>query len=264
MLAETILVPDLSTNLLSVSKLVKDGLTVVFDKQGCHLYKCCEINGDRLAYAGCSNGIYKLGKDNNRVLQMEHSTTALTGVQGVESAMVAAVPASIWHKRLGHLCYAGMCTLRKANHLKFQDGENFQEHLKNCVACLEGKQVAKPFPSTATRATQPLELVHSDVARPMSCCSWGGARYLLTFTDDYSRKSWGYLLRNKSQVTSVFIQFKTLVEKQSTLKCLRSDGGGEYCNSKMEAYLSQEGIVHQVTVPYSPLKMELLKDLTGL
>lgn len=251
--AETMLVPDLSTNLLSVSKLTKQGFTVVFDKEGCHFYNNCKIVGDSLGHATNEKGIYKLDGV-NRVLQVEHSTSSLTDVQGEESAMVAAVPAVTWHKRLGHLSYTGMCTLRKANHLKFQDSEICENQLKNCVPCLEGKQVAKPFPSSAKRATQPLELVHSDVCGPMSSCSWGGARYLLTFTDDFSRKSWGYLLRNKSEVLSVFIQFKTLVEKQSgyPLKCLRSDGGGEYCNSKFATYLIREGIVHQVTVPYSP------------
>lgn len=252
--AETMLVPDLSTNLLSVSKLTREGYTVVFDKQGCHFYKMCQVLGDSIGHASNINGIYKLDRVVDRNLQVEHSNSSLTVVQGDESAMVAAVPASIWHKRLGHLSYGGMCTLRKANNIDFQTSENSELQLRNCVACLEGKQVAKPFPSQAKRATQPLELIHSDILGPMNSCSWGGARFVLTFTDDYSRKSWVYLLRNKSEVRSIFIQFKALVEKQSgyPLKCLRSDGGGEYCNNKFAIYLKGEGIVHQVTVPYTP------------
>ena len=47
------------------------------------------------------------------------------------------------------------------------------------------------FPSDGgTRATQVLELVHSDVCGPMKTLSFGGARYFVTFIDDFSRKMW--------------------------------------------------------------------------
>ncbi|XP_073964358.1 uncharacterized protein [Choristoneura fumiferana] len=69
-----------------------------------------------------------------------------------------------------------------------------------CVRCLEGKQTAAAFPERqAKRAARPLELIHSDVCGPMSTSSMGGARYLVTFTDDFSRKTFGYLLKFKSE-----------------------------------------------------------------
>lgn len=54
-----------------------------------------------------------------------------------------------------------------------------------------------------------------------------------------------------------FCNFKALVEKQNglRLKILRSDGGGENCDAKFEAFLRSEGIVHQVTVPYCLLAL---------
>lgn len=76
---------------------------------------------------------------------------------------------------------------------------------------------------------------------------------MVTFTDDHTSKTFGYLLKCKSEVMSKFIIFKAMVERQTGLKikCLRSDNGGEYVNQRFSGFLNNEGIVHQTTVPYS-------------
>ena len=53
---------------------------------------------------------------------------------------------------------------------------------------------------------------------------------MLTFIDDYTRKTWVYFLKLKSEVLEKFCHFKALVEKQSGkhIKVLRTDRGGEY------------------------------------
>jgi len=58
----------------------------------------------------------------------------------------------------------------------------------------------------------------------------GGNHYLLTFIDDYTRKTWVFLLKQKSEVFECFCQYKALVEKQSGHynTVLRTDRGGEY------------------------------------
>jgi hypothetical protein len=72
----------------------------------------------------------------------------------------------------------------------------------------------------------------------MKECSWGGARYLLTFTDDFSRKSSGYILKNKSQTLKMFLEFKALVGNQTGLKIkrLRTDNRGEVCNKTFDDF----------------------------
>jgi hypothetical protein len=52
----------------------------------------------------------------------------------------------------------------------------------------------------------------------MSEASWGGARYLITFTDDLTHKAFVYFLQSKDQVMNKFIEFKDLVENQTGLK----------------------------------------------
>ncbi|KAK4394765.1 Retrovirus-related Pol polyprotein from transposon TNT 1-94 [Sesamum angolense] len=79
-------------------------------------------------------------------------------------------------------------------------------------------------------------------------------RYFILFIDDYSRMTWVYFMREKSEVFKVFKKFKNLVEKQSgrSIKVLRSDRGKEYNNSEFDKFCEEEGIEHQTTVSYNP------------
>lgn len=72
--------------------------------------------------------------------------------------------------------------------------------------------------------------------------------------DDDSIDGAKYFLRYKSEVFNVFQNFKTMVEKQTgcKIKKLRSDNGKEYVNKRMEEYLQNKGIIHQLSAPYTP------------
>ena len=84
--------------------------------------------------------------------------------------------------------------------------------------------------------------------------SFGGKKYFVTFIDDFSRKLWTYLIKNKSEVIKVFAKFKSMVERQSDrkLKVLRTDGGGEYVSKDFNRLCEKAGIVHEVVPPYTP------------
>lgn len=58
-LKNVLFVPQIATNLISVSKLVESGLTIEFGSHGCSIYDS-KVSGNRLALVGCKNGIYKL------------------------------------------------------------------------------------------------------------------------------------------------------------------------------------------------------------
>uniref|UniRef100_A0A0V0HMV8 Putative ovule protein n=1 Tax=Solanum chacoense TaxID=4108 RepID=A0A0V0HMV8_SOLCH len=124
-----------------------------------------------------------------------------------------------------------------------------------CESCQMGKVHRKSFPKSATwRATEKLELVHTDVCGPMQASSLGHNKYFVLFIDDLSRMTWVYFLSNKSQVFSVFKKFRAFTERQSgcKLKALRSDNGGEYTSNEFNKYCEDMGIDHKLTVSYSP------------
>ena len=58
-----------------------------------------------------------------------------------------------------------------------------------------------------------LELVHSDVVGPFLVPSYGKARYVFTFIDDFSHYTWVFFLAHKGEVFDKFITFKAQVEK---------------------------------------------------
>ena len=60
--------------------------------------------------------------------------------------------------------------------------------------------------------------------------------------------------KNKSQVSEKFKDFHSYATNASGkgVKTIRTDNGGEYCSKEFEMFLKENGIVHQLTVPYNP------------
>ena len=88
----------------------------------------------------------------------------------------------------------------------------------------------------------------------MSVHSFNGYSYCITFIDDYSRKTWIYFLKAKSEVFDRFREFKTLMENQTgkKIRVLRTDNEGEYTSNEFLEYCSAEGIKKEHTVFHTP------------
>jgi hypothetical protein len=121
-----------------------------------------------------------------------------------------------------------------------------------CEHCLYGKHNRVRFPFGATRGI--LQLVHSDVFGPVLIPSLGKSVYYVSFIYDFSRNTWIYFLRKKSEVFDRFKEFKTLVDNQieKRIKVLRTDNGGEFCRNEFEEFCKKCGIARQKTTPYTP------------
>ncbi|GJW04796.1 retrotransposon protein, putative, ty1-copia subclass [Tanacetum coccineum] len=117
----------------------------------------------------------------------------------------------------------------------------------------------KLFPHRPERATDLLGLIHTNVCGSLRHVSRQGASYFITFTDDYSRYGYIYLLKHKHEVFETFKVFKNEVENQlgKTIKALRSDRGGEYISQEFKDYVKACGIVQQLTPPYTPQHNEV-------
>ena len=90
------------------------------------------------------------------------------------------------------------------------------EVLSFCPVCSVGKQSRKKFKKLKTVRTSHVgEVVHSDVCGPITPISNGGSEYIVTFMDDYSRKSWVYFLKRKSDVFETFQEFRAMFTNQS-------------------------------------------------
>lgn len=150
----------------------------------------------------------------------------------------------LWHERLGHLNYRYMQQMNSQKLVLGLPKVSCTDGV--CLGCVLGKQHQDPFPKgKALRAIVPLELVHSDLMI-FPTRSFSGAKYALTFIDDFSRRSWVYFLKYKSEVFATFKTFKDFVEKQSShsIKNLRTDNGGEYVNQAFKDFCREQGILH--------------------
>lgn len=241
-------VPELSTNLLSVSKMVEKGHVVVFSSRGCKIYHENDFNvdGDVRFTATNINGVYKLD---------ELSNTCFKTLQDKGSGIIANISSvcssqELWHKRLGHL------NLRAMDQIKMMvTGVNFNNSNHSpCISCIQGKQTKQPFKRSGRRASDLLQLVHTDLCGPMEEKSFGGHRYMLVFIDDFSRKIFVYFLKEKNGVFKKFVEFKAAVENEvnKSIKVLRSDNGGEYINTQLRDFLVKHGIKHQTTISHTP------------
>ncbi|GKC83422.1 retrotransposon protein, putative, ty1-copia subclass [Tanacetum coccineum] len=88
----------------------------------------------------------------------------------------------------------------------------------------------KPFPHLVERAKDLLGHIHTDECGPFRTMSREGANYFITFTDDFSRYGFVYLMKHKHGVFETFKVFQNEVENQlgKKIKAIQSDRGGEY------------------------------------
>ena len=121
--------------------------------------------------------------------------------------------------------------------------------------CVVRKQHRNQFPQGKSwRVKAALELVHSDICGPITPCSNGGKRYILTFIDDFSCKSWFYFLQEKSKAFLAFKSYKALDEKEvgSPIKILHIDRGGEYNSHEFAIFCETHRIKRQLIAAYTP------------
>ena len=92
---------------------------------------------------------------------------------------------------------------------KLHAGELLESlYYESLDACgLMGKMTKTPFSGTMERATNLLEIIHTDVCGPMSVEARGGYHYVLTLTDDLSRYGYVYLMKHKSETFEKFKEF---------------------------------------------------------
>ncbi|KAK1608851.1 hypothetical protein QYE76_032524, partial [Lolium multiflorum] len=230
-------VPALSMNIISGSCLMQDGYSFKSENNGCSIF----MNNIFYGRAPQKNGLFLLDLDSSN-----------THIHNIDAKRIKLNDNStyMWHCRLGHIGVKRMKKLHTDGLLESLDFES----LDRCEACLMGKMTKTPFSGMMERATDLLEIIHTDVCGPMSVASRGGYRYVLTFTDDLSRYGYIYLMKHKSETFEKFKEFQSEVENQRNkkIKFLRSDRGGEYLSYEFGMHLKKCGILSQLTPPGTP------------
>ena len=252
-------VPNLRYQLLSVSVITEQGMRVEFGKQHTLIKRMSD--GSVVATGSKTrSGLYELN-------------TLRRPAEVQEVSLLASI--SVWHERMAHI---SPTTIQEMARHDIVNGLKISNHsIMPCSGCLMGKGHRAPISKVRnSKSSSLLQLVHSDVVGPLQIRTLGGSQYLITFIDDYSKWTVAYLMKQKSEAFERFKEFKAMAEKhcssklielhlhtnrealsqgmdcESNLKALRSDNGGEYLSHKFRTYLIQNGIRHELTVPYTP------------
>ncbi|GKC77288.1 retrotransposon protein, putative, ty1-copia subclass [Tanacetum coccineum] len=203
--------PSITRGVVSVHRLVENGFVQCFTDFGISVSK----NNVHYFNAIPSNGIYEIDMhdlvpNNNSI----YNVSTKRAKRNLDSTY-------LWHCRLAHISKKRIEKLQQEGLLRSTDDESFDQ----CVSCLSGKMTRKSFPHRPERATDLLGIIHTDVCGPLRHVSRQGASYFITFTDDYSRYGYVYLLKHKHEVFETFKVFKNEVENQlgKTIKAIRSD-----------------------------------------
>ena len=120
-----------------------------------------------------------------------------------------------------------------------------------CEICQYAKQKRLPYKLSTHNAKDPFELVHFDIWGPFNVSSIHGHKYFLTVVDDFSRFTWLYLLKLKSEVPNKIQNFVSFVEVhfKKRIKFIRSDNGPEF---NLANFYSSKGIIHQTSCRETP------------
>ena len=107
-------------------------------------------------------------------------------------------------------------------------------------------------------------ILYIDIWGPSRVKSKKGFPYFVTFIDDHSRCAWLYLMKDRSELQSLFTSFCNEISTQfgHTIRVLRSDNAKEYCSHAFQAFLSSRGIVHSSFVFILHNKMRWLNVKT--
>lgn len=76
----------------------------------------------------------------------------------------------------------------------------------------------------------------------------------MLFVHDYTRMMWIYFIKYKSKTFECFKNLKALVEneKDSKIKCLRIDRGGEFTSNEFSEFCNIHGIKRELSAARTP------------
>ena len=123
-----------------------------------------------------------------------------------------------------------------------------------CESCQVGKHSRTSFPRSVTRdASSSFALVHN-IWGPSRFKSTLGFQYFVTFIDDYSKCTWLFLMKHRSELFHIFQSFFNEIKTEFgvLIRVLRSDNGCEYFSHYFKQFMASHSILHQTSCDYTP------------
>ena len=144
----------------------------------------------------------------------------------------------LWHSRLGHILLGQLKSIMSSGLLG-----SIKINIIDCLPCQLSKQPAFPFNNSHSVLFAPFDLIYSDVWCPSPTITMGGSRYYVIFVDDFSRYTWIYLMKNRSELPQIYFDFANMIKTQFScnIKVFRADNAQEYKEKCVLDFLRQNG-----------------------
>lgn len=232
-LKDVLVCPDITKSLLSVSKLTREyPCCFEFD---CDMVRINDKETKKLLVMGpYRNGLYMLEDPPLKSFYASRQHSASNEVS---------------HRRLGHPHTSILQLLSASKSILVNKSVKTV-----CEACQLSKSHRLPFTPSTSVSSKLLERIHCDLWGTSPVISVQGFRYYAIFVDSYSRFSWLFPLKLKSDFYSTVLTFQSLVENQfgHKIKIFQSDGGGEFVSKQLLTHLQNCGIQQFISCPHTP------------
>jgi len=180
---DTLHIPELRSNLISVSKLAAKGVKVEFDQ---HKAQVRSVSGTIIMMAKRCGCLYTI------------ETTSRTPTALVSQTKWWPATFDTWHWRFGH---AAPETIHEMAVKMLVDGLNITEELTiggRCEDCIFGKHSTHPFNDNGYQETEILERIHINIWGLSPIQSAGGASYFMLLMDGHLSYHTVAFLKTKS------------------------------------------------------------------
>ena len=220
-------VPSFQTDIFSVRAATDKGAKFTFSKEN-----------SQMACGETQFSIHKEGR-----LYFIYQATVVDKVSQSPSHSLTE-----WHSILGHCNHSDILKLEP--HVK---GMHITDDvIEDCDVCIKGKMTQSFNRKPDERATEPLQLVHCDLAGPITPAALEGFKYALVCVCDFTGCAITYFLKHKSDTALATKKFLTHVSPYGKVRTIRSDSGGEFTANAYETLLLDNQINHETSAPSSP------------
>ena len=186
-------VPKLSVSLLSIHKITTDlQCHVTFFPSYCMFQD--QHMGKMIGHAKEHDGLYYLDTRSGCGGGVSLSNF---------SASLSSNKAKLWllHCRLGHPSFSVLKVMFPSLF------DNLKPEMLHCEVCQLAKHHRVSYPLSNNKTSFPFQLIHTDVWGPSRVPNISGARWFVSFIDDCSRVTWLFLMKNKSDVSTILPVF---------------------------------------------------------
>lgn len=237
-------VKDMLQNLMSYSKITTNNKIV----SSGNITKMYNPYNQLIATAYKQDNLFVMtGSIDNRRKYGSSNSNAVNYARNVDGMSVKEK----WHRMLGHINFNYLNTLCKNELLKDLPLDIEQDYMK-CEICIRSKMHNVPFANDRKRASQILELIHTDVNGPHKTAGYKGEKYFVLFVDDFSKIAQVHCIKSKHEVYGCLVDYVNAVENATDkkVKAIRCDNGKEYLNRDVFRFASERGIRIVPCPPY--------------